>query len=173
MGVVVGLVLLYTSWPAPPTIHRGLEWPQFLNSDFVLCLLDCLFSVCLWANIIHFIHFISFISNSKIFAVLAPYTQNIAQGKKNDSIINAVYSGSLHPALHRNGGWPAPPGVTSERRLEGLCIHFLICCLLSVCNIFTTPMAAYHRPNLERAHKVLAQLVIKYVRKKHFISQMP
>ena len=24
-------------------------------------------------------------------------------------------------------------------RLEGLCIHFLICCLLSVCNIFTTP----------------------------------
>merc|ERR1711873_151630 len=42
-------------------------------------------------------------------------------------------------ALHRNGGWPAPPGVTSERRLEGLCIHFLICCLLSVCNIFTTP----------------------------------
>ena len=46
--------------------------------------------------------------------------------------------GPLHPALHRNGGWPAPPGVTSERRLEGLCIHFLICCLLSVCNIFTT-----------------------------------
>ena len=25
--------------------------------------------------------------------------------------------------------------------------------------IFTTPTAAYHRPNLERAHKVLAQLV--------------
>ena len=23
------------NWPAPPTIHRGLEWPQFLNSDFV------------------------------------------------------------------------------------------------------------------------------------------
>ena len=73
--------------------------------------------------------------------VLAPYTQNIAQGKKNDSTINAVYSGSLHPALHRNAGWPAPPGVTSERRLEGLCIHFLNCCLLSVCNIFTTPRA--------------------------------
>ena len=27
--------------------------------------------------------------------VLAPYTQNIAQGKKNDSRINAVYSGCL------------------------------------------------------------------------------
>merc|ERR1712120_61456 len=45
----------------------------------------------------------------------------------------------LVPVLHRNGAWPAPPGVTSERHLEGLCIHFLICCLLSVCNIFTTP----------------------------------
>ena len=30
-------------WPASPTIHRGLEWPQFLNSLFS----DCLFSVCL------------------------------------------------------------------------------------------------------------------------------
>ena len=67
---------------------------------------------------------------------------------------------------------PAPslaygiPGVTSERRLEGLCIHFLICCLLSVCNVFTTSILlhynwkingniqdVYHRPNLERAHK--------------------
>merc|ERR1712243_156870 len=28
-------------WPAPPTIHRGLEWPQFLNSLSVLCLLVC------------------------------------------------------------------------------------------------------------------------------------
>ena len=25
-------------WPAPPTIHRGLEWPQFLNSLFSVCL---------------------------------------------------------------------------------------------------------------------------------------
>ena len=73
-------------------------------------------------------------------------------------------------ALHRNEGWPAPPGVTSERRLEGLCIHFLICCLLSVCNIFTTPTAAYHRPNLERAHKVLAQLV-KFIFLLHISSK--
>ena len=75
--------------------------------------------------------------------VLASYTQNIGQGKENYSRINAVYSGPLHPALHRNGAWPAPPGVTSERRLEGLCIHFLICCLLSVCNVFTTPRAGH------------------------------
>ena len=28
-------------WPAPPTIHRGLEWPQFLNSLFSDCLFVC------------------------------------------------------------------------------------------------------------------------------------
>ena len=28
-------------WPAPPTIHRGLEWPQCLNCLFV-CLYVCL-----------------------------------------------------------------------------------------------------------------------------------
>ena len=45
---------------------------------------------------------------------------------------------------------PAPslaygiPGVTSERRLEGLCIHFLICCLLSVCNVFTTSILLHY-----------------------------
>merc|ERR1712101_34642 len=37
------LILLFYSillcyWPAPPTIHRGLEWPQFLNSLFSVCL---------------------------------------------------------------------------------------------------------------------------------------
>ena len=33
-------------------------------------------------------------------------------------------------------------------RLEGLCINFLIFCLLSVCNIFTTPTTAYEIRNL-------------------------
>ena len=59
-------------------------------------------------------------------------------GGRDGGTFDAKY---LVPAFHRNGAWPAPPGVTSERRLEGLCIHFLICCLLSVCNIFTTPRA--------------------------------
>ena len=26
-------------WPAPPTIHRGLEWPQFLNCSLSVCLI--------------------------------------------------------------------------------------------------------------------------------------
>merc|ERR1712115_712258 len=32
------------NWPAPPTIHRGLEWPHCLNCLSV-CLSVCLFSV--------------------------------------------------------------------------------------------------------------------------------
>merc|ERR1712115_506303 len=47
------LILLFYSillcyWPAPPTIHRGLEWPQFLNCSLFVCLIVC----SLWANII-------------------------------------------------------------------------------------------------------------------------
>ena len=30
IGLFFGHLAIY--WPAPPTIHRGLEWPQFLNS---------------------------------------------------------------------------------------------------------------------------------------------
>merc|ERR1712082_69403 len=37
-------------WPAPPTIHRGLEWPQFLNSLFSVCLFVCLLSVGKFSN---------------------------------------------------------------------------------------------------------------------------
>ena len=28
-------------WAAPPTIHRGLEWPQCLNCLFFVCLIVC------------------------------------------------------------------------------------------------------------------------------------
>ena len=33
--------IVFDNWPAPPTIHRGLEWPQFLNCSLSVCLLDC------------------------------------------------------------------------------------------------------------------------------------
>merc|ERR1712115_133744 len=43
--------MLVKYWPAPPTIHRGLEWPQFLNSLFSVCLFSvCLFSVGKFSN---------------------------------------------------------------------------------------------------------------------------
>ena len=29
------------SWPAPPTIHRGVEWSQFLNCSLFVCLFVC------------------------------------------------------------------------------------------------------------------------------------
>ena len=35
------------SWPAPPTIHRGVEWSQFLNCSLFVCLFVCLFVLCL------------------------------------------------------------------------------------------------------------------------------
>ena len=61
---------------------------------------------------------------------------------------------------------PAPPGVTSERRLEGLCIHFLICCLLSVCNVFTTPRAGHQSSGTQL---VLYNIYIELYRTKlHF-----
>ena len=52
------LILLFYSillcyWPAPPTIHRGLEWPQCLNCLSVclsVCLIVCLFSVTKFSN---------------------------------------------------------------------------------------------------------------------------
>merc|ERR1711873_262314 len=37
-------------WPAPPSIHRGLEWPQLLNRLF-----DCSLLVCLEANFLIFL----------------------------------------------------------------------------------------------------------------------
>ena len=75
-----------------PTIHRGLEWPQFLNSLSVLCLIVCKFSP--FHSLARSFHFISFISNSKIFAVNSFHSTRRYIG-------TAV--GPLHPALHRNG----------------------------------------------------------------------
>merc|ERR1712243_299895 len=47
-------ILYFDNWPAPPTIHRGLEWPQFLNSLIVLCLSVCSLSVCKFSNFIQY-----------------------------------------------------------------------------------------------------------------------
>merc|ERR1712002_869784 len=115
-------------WPATHD-PQGIRVASVFEFSVCLSVL-CKFSP--FHSLARSFHFISFISNSKIFAVNSFHSTRRYIG-------TAV--GSLHPALHRNGCWPAPPGVTSERRLEGLCIHFLICCLLYVCNIFTTPRA--------------------------------
>ena len=88
--------------------------------------------------------------------VLASYTQNIAQGQKYDSRINAVYSGCL---VLRVGGSRLGVGLIKfcdiQRSLlarsisdpsvlatRGAYVVILsLCCVLSVCNVFTTPRA--------------------------------
>ena len=57
------IVLLYTViyWPAPPTIHRGLEWPQCLNCSVFDCLIVCLI-----------VNFLIFLLLTSSFIVLSP-----------------------------------------------------------------------------------------------------
>ena len=44
------LCIIQFYWPTPPTIHRGLEWPQFLNSLSVCSLIVCLSVLCKFSN---------------------------------------------------------------------------------------------------------------------------
>ena len=132
--------------------------------EFSVCLFVCLF-VCLLV----LCKFSNFFLQYKAAAlqknvprmntdVLASYTQNIAQGQKNDSRINAVYSGCL---VVRVGGSRLGVGLIKccdfQRSLLARSISdpsvlatrgayvfiFSVCCLLSVCNVFTTPRAGH------------------------------
>ena len=47
------------SWPAPPTIHRGVEWSQFLNCS----LLDCSLSANFLIFLLLILLFYSFVSS--------------------------------------------------------------------------------------------------------------
>ena len=102
--------------------------------------------------------------------VLASYTQNIAQGQKNDSRINAVYSGCL---VVRVGGSRLGVGLIKccdfQRSLLARSISdpsvlatrgayvfiFSLCCVLSVCNVFTTPRAGHQSRPLPLFNKGL------------------
>merc|ERR1711867_165192 len=86
------------------------------------------------------------------------FTQNITQGQKNDLSINAVYSGCLvvrvgdsrlvvglikccdfqTSLLARS---ISDPSVLATR--GAYVFIFSVCCLLSVCNVFTTPRAGH------------------------------
>ena len=105
--------------------------------------------------------------------VLASYTQNIAQGQKNDSRINAVYSGCL---VVRVGGSRlgvelikccdfqrsllAPsisdPSVLAKR--GAYVFIFSVCCLWSVCNVFTTPRAGHQSRPLPLVYNIAQNL---------------
>merc|ERR1712089_67920 len=75
---------------------QGIRWPLFLNSLFV-CLSVCLSVLSKFSNL--FLQYKAAALQKNVLRmntdVFASYTQNIAQGKKNDSRINAVYSGWL------------------------------------------------------------------------------
>ena len=103
-----------TCWPAPPSIHRGLEWPQCLNRLIVLCLL-----VCLSANFLHFIHFSFHFIHSRIRCIAfhsfhrthktslrikktIPESMPCIVAHSTRRYIGTAV-GPLHPALHRNG----------------------------------------------------------------------
>ena len=107
--------------------------------------------------------------------VLASYTQNIAQGQKNDSRINAVYSGCL---VVRVGGSRLGVGLIKccdfQRSLLARSISdpsvlatrgayvfiFSVCCLLSVCNVFTTPRAGHQSRPLPLVFRFFAVLIL-------------
>ena len=135
---------------------------------FVWSLFICLF-VCLFICLSVLCKFSNFFLQYKAAAVqknvprmntdvLASYTQNIAQGQKNDSRINAVYSGCL---VVRVGGSRLGVGLIKCSDIQRLLLArsisdlsvlttrgvyvfiFSLCCLLFVCNVFTTPRAGH------------------------------
>ena len=159
--------------------YSPLYWPAFPDDpqttgdkvasvfEFSVCLFVCLF-VCL--SVLG--KFSNFFLQYKAAAlqknvprmntdVLASYTQNIAQGQKNDSRINAVYSGCL---VVRVGGSRLGVGLIKccdfQRSLLARSISdpsvlatrgayvfiFSFCCVLSVCNVFTTPQSRPPKP---------------------------
>ena len=140
-----------------------------MNSLFV-CLFVCLF-ICLsvlskFSNL--FLQYMAAALQKNVprmnTDVLASYTQNIAQGQKYDSRINAVYSGCL---VLRVGGSRLGVGLIKfcdiQRSLlarsisdpsvlatRGAYVVILsLCCVLSVCNFFTTPRAGHQSPGTQ------------------------
>ena len=82
-------------WPAHPDDPQGIRVASVF--EFSVCLFVCVLVLCKFSNF-----FLQYKAAAvpKNFPrmntdVLASYTQNIAQSKKNDSRINAVYSGCL------------------------------------------------------------------------------
>ena len=124
---------------------------------WILCLSVCL-SVCLFVCLSVLGKFSNFFLQYKAAAlqknvprmntdVLASYTQNIAQGQKNDSRINAVYSGRLavrvggdhgrgwgwlNVPIFRDYYWPARSATRLYWQQEGPMFSYslyVVCCL--------------------------------------------
>ena len=97
-------------WPAPPTIHRGLEWPQCLNCSLSVCLSACSLSVlCLSSNFLI------------LLLILLYYS----------SVSSVIYWPAL-PTIHRGLEWPQCLNCSLSVCLIVLCLwaNFLILLLI-------------------------------------------
>ena len=83
------------NWPAHPDDPQGIRVASVF--EFSVCLSVCLSVLCKFSNF--FLQYKAAAVQYNVprmnTDVLSSYTQNIAQGQKNDSRINAVYSGCL------------------------------------------------------------------------------
>ena len=71
------ILFTYNNWPAPPTIHRGVEWSQFLNCSLFVCLFVCLFVLCLIVG--KFSNYSSHPPLNKIFSNSSPHPPLLAR----------------------------------------------------------------------------------------------
>merc|ERR1712120_65075 len=146
---------------------------------YQVCLSVCLLVLCKFSNL--FLQYKAAALQKNVprmnTNVLASYTQNIAQGQKNDSRINAMYSGCL---VVRVGGSRLGVGLIKccdfQRSLLARSISdpsvlatrgayvfiFSVCCLLSVCNVFIPPRAAHQSRPLPLV-LLIFQTVLYYI----------
>merc|ERR1712240_123967 len=110
------------NWPAPPSIHRGLEWPQVLNSLF-----DCLIVLCL--IVCKFSHFSS------------PHLLFY-------STVSSVLYWPAPPSIHRGLEWPQSLNRLFDCSLL-VCVsaNFLIFLLLILLFIVLSPLLLAHSPD--------------------------
>merc|ERR1712002_395216 len=85
LSVLCLLVSKFSNWPAPSSIHRGLEWPQCLNSMSV-----CLFFVCLSANFLIFSSFILLFLYSTVQKSAVQYSYLLASSLEYPERIRVV-----------------------------------------------------------------------------------
>ena len=95
-------------WPAHPDDPEGIRVASVI--EFSVCVSVCLFVLSKFSNF--FLQYKAAALQKNVprmnTDVLASYTQNIAHGQKNDSRINAVYSGCLVVRVGGSrlaGGW--------------------------------------------------------------------
>ena len=120
--------------PLSPTIHRGLEWPQVLNS-LLVCLCLGLFSanflIIGWTLLLFSCPSFDHIIDESIYHRkfwLVPWFH-----------VKALIILLMKTFIISGGSKISDPSVLATR--VAYVVIFYLCCLFSVCNVFTTPRA--------------------------------